>query len=258
MGVGEVYVRVTCECVTAVAASTCGDALAHVLHCVYGVSVDVCASWGVFQPLCRAVSVFGRLRFRMPSWQETNRVAAALVVMAHGAGPPQVVLTALSCPHAHQRRRLCNSVCRCVCVTVASQTGGFISGSFVLGGSNFPTEFASGTADIATHCYFLCPRHVYILRVLTSAELILELVKQQRFPLAMHLCQQKFRRPQVSDLAVIPVARAYLHLEMTPSVVSVIIHVFVYHGPSACVFFPAGVHGGGRDACQRTVEDGSV
>eukprot|EP00041_Stephanoeca_diplocostata_P028422 m.805183 g.805183 ORF g.805183 m.805183 type:complete len:800 (+) comp23371_c0_seq9:1289-3688(+) len=76
-------------------------------------------------------------------------------------------------------------------------TGGFISGSFVLGGGGGPTEATNRITSIATHCFFLCPRHVYILRVLTSAELILELVKQQQFPLAMHLCQQKFRRPQV-------------------------------------------------------------
>jgi hypothetical protein len=49
----------------------------------------------------------------------------------------------------------------------------------------------------ATHTFLACPRRLYILRVATAPERVRWLVKQHQYPLAMHLCQQKYRREQV-------------------------------------------------------------
>lgn len=49
----------------------------------------------------------------------------------------------------------------------------------------------------ATHCHLLFPRSLFVLRILTASEQILWLIKSQRFPLAMHLCQTKYHREQV-------------------------------------------------------------
>ena len=52
-------------------------------------------------------------------------------------------------------------------------------------------------AHAATHCFLVCPRSMYTLRVCTAAERVRWLVKQHQYPLSMHLCQQKYRREQV-------------------------------------------------------------
>lgn len=49
----------------------------------------------------------------------------------------------------------------------------------------------------STHCYLVCPRQLYILRIPTAAERVQWLVKQRQFPLCMHLCQRKYKREQV-------------------------------------------------------------
>ena len=54
-----------------------------------------------------------------------------------------------------------------------------------------------GLSYTSTHCYLMCPRGVYVLRVLKSSELVLWLVKNKRYPQAMHLCQQTYKREQV-------------------------------------------------------------
>lgn len=56
---------------------------------------------------------------------------------------------------------------------------------------------SAGTQQSVTHCHILFPRSLFVLRTLTASEQILWLVKKQRYPLAMHLCQTKYQREQV-------------------------------------------------------------
>lgn len=49
----------------------------------------------------------------------------------------------------------------------------------------------------ATHTFLLCPQQLLVVRVLKTSEQLLWLLRRRQFPLAMHLCQQRYRHEQV-------------------------------------------------------------
>eukprot|EP00039_Didymoeca_costata_P011483 m.161493 g.161493 ORF g.161493 m.161493 type:complete len:960 (+) comp15188_c0_seq4:150-3029(+) len=57
--------------------------------------------------------------------------------------------------------------------------------------------YSGGATYNATHCFLLCPRRLYCLRVLKASEQILWLIQQRRYPQAMHLCQRTYKRETV-------------------------------------------------------------
>ena len=50
----------------------------------------------------------------------------------------------------------------------------------------------------ATHSFLLCPQQLYAVRVLKTSEQLLWLLRRKQFPLAMHLCQRRYKQEQVT------------------------------------------------------------